>query len=78
MRPLEHDMSTARVQSAAASAGVGAHAYAQGSEIHFGAGQYAPEAGGNQLLGHELTHVIQQGSGPRIGDINTAVGHYAR
>lgn len=58
-------------------AGLGAQAYTHGSDLHFGAGQYAPGAGNSQLLGHELAHVVQQGGAP-MPDINTAVGHYAR
>ncbi|WP_164821680.1 eCIS core domain-containing protein, partial [Paenibacillus koleovorans] len=43
---------------------VGALAYAQGSDIHFAPGQYNPESkSGQELLGHELTHVVQQRQG---------------
>jgi hypothetical protein len=43
---------------------VGALAYAQGNEIHFAPGQYSPESkGGQELLGHELAHVVQQREG---------------
>jgi hypothetical protein len=35
-----------------------AEAYTQGTDIHFAAGTYSPE-----LLGHELTHVVQQAQG---------------
>jgi hypothetical protein len=43
---------------------VGALAYTQGSDIHFAPGQYQPDTGkGQQLLGHELTHVVQQREG---------------
>ena len=43
---------------------VGAMAYTQGTDVHFAPGQFKPEsAAGQQLLGHELTHVIQQGQG---------------
>lgn len=39
-------------------------AYTQGSEIHFAPGHYQPDtAQGKQLLGHELTHVVQQRQG---------------
>lgn len=41
---------------------LGALAYTVGKDIVFAPGQYAPgTAGGRQLLGHELTHVAQQG-----------------
>ena len=43
---------------------VGALAYTQGSDIHFAPGQFKPETNsGQQLLGHELTHVVQQREG---------------
>jgi hypothetical protein len=43
----------------------GAQAYTQGSEIHFQPGSLNPhtEAGQN-LLGHELAHVVQQQGNP--------------
>jgi hypothetical protein len=43
---------------------MGALAYAQGNEIHFAPGKYDPESqGGKELIGHELTHIIQQKKG---------------
>lgn len=61
-----YDFSQVRVHTdagAAASArSVGALAYTVGRDVVFGAGQYAPEtSGGQRLLAHELTHVVQQG-----------------
>ncbi len=42
----------------------GALAYTQGQDIHFAPGQYDPKSdSGQELLGHELTHVVQQGQG---------------
>ncbi len=39
-------------------------AYTQGNNIHFTPGQYNPESQkGQELLGHELTHVVQQREG---------------
>jgi hypothetical protein len=39
-------------------------AYTQGNDIHFAPGQYSPETSkGQELLGHELTHVVQQRQG---------------
>ena len=39
-------------------------AYTQGTDIHFAPGQFKPDtSAGQQLLGHELTHVIQQAEG---------------
>ena len=43
---------------------VDALAYTQGADIHFAPGQFKPESSaGQQLLGHELTHVVQQNQG---------------
>ncbi|MFZ1357403.1 MAG: DUF4157 domain-containing protein [Saprospiraceae bacterium] len=42
----------------------GALAYTQGNDIHFAPGQYDPSSqSGQELLGHELTHVQQQREG---------------
>ena len=64
------DFSQVRVhtdsRAAATANSIQARAFTVGSNIAFGAGQYAPESGeGRHLLAHELTHVIQQnGSQP--------------
>jgi Domain of unknown function (DUF4157) len=43
---------------------IGALAFTQGSNVHFAPGQYNPQSSSGQaLLGHELTHVVQQRSG---------------
>jgi hypothetical protein len=43
----------------------GAKAYTQGSEIHFQPGGIDPHTEeGQNLLGHELAHVVQQGGNP--------------
>jgi len=43
---------------------LGALAYTQGSDVHFASGQYNPGSQkGQELLGHELTHVVQQREG---------------
>jgi hypothetical protein len=43
---------------------LGALAYTQGNHIHFSPNQYQPHSQtGRQLLGHELTHVVQQRQG---------------
>ena len=43
---------------------VGALAYTQGHDVHFAPGQFKPESStGQQLLGHELAHVVQQREG---------------
>jgi hypothetical protein len=62
-----HDFSQVKVHTdplAAKSAqSINALAYTSGNNIVFGSGQYSPHTnGGKRLLGHELTHVVQQGS----------------
>jgi uncharacterized protein DUF4157 len=47
---------------------VQAHAYTVGTDIVFQSGKYAPESdSGKHMLAHELTHVVQQRSGPVAG-----------
>ena len=65
---LGADLSGVRVHrsadSAAAADAVGARAYTVGQDIHFGAGQYAPQDPfGMHLLAHEVAHTVQQSSG---------------
>jgi Domain of unknown function (DUF4157) len=71
-RALGVDLSDVRVHTdgaAAASAhAVQAHAYTVGNDVVFGAGQYQPGTeSGQRTLAHELTHVVQQRSGPVSG-----------
>ncbi len=43
---------------------IGALAFTQGSHIHFAPGQYNPSTPqGQAIIGHELTHVVQQRAG---------------
>lgn len=59
------DFSGVRVHPDSSSAPeVGALAYTQGTDIHFAPGQFKPDtSAGQQLLGHELAHVVQQAEG---------------
>ncbi|MCD8184817.1 MAG: DUF4157 domain-containing protein [Bacteroides sp.] len=59
------DFSSVRVHPESSKAPeVGALAYTQGTDIHFAPGQFKPDTStGQQLLGHELAHVIQQAEG---------------
>jgi hypothetical protein len=59
------DFSGVRVHPRSSRAtALGALAYTQGSEIHVAPGQWAPETRqGQELLGHELAHVVQQREG---------------
>jgi pimeloyl-ACP methyl ester carboxylesterase len=43
---------------------LGAKAYAQGKDVHFAPGEFQPNSKeGQELIGHELTHVVQQKEG---------------
>ena len=53
-----------RVHQDGAASSIGATAYTQGSHIHFQPGRFSPNSdSGQKLLGHELTHVVQQRHG---------------
>jgi hypothetical protein len=61
-----HEFGQVRVhadgRAADAAAALDARAFTAGSEIVFGAGQYAPQSpAGQRLLAHELAHVVQSG-----------------
>lgn len=52
----------------ALSKDLGARAFTTGQDIFFRSGEYQPaSSGGQQLLAHELTHTIQQATGPVDG-----------
>lgn len=58
------DFSAVRVHEGPQASAVGALAFTQGTEIHFAPGQYDPDSQrGQELLGHELAHVVQQAQG---------------
>jgi hypothetical protein len=61
------DFSAVRIHEGPQAPAIGALAYTQGTDIHFAPGQYTPSSqGGQELLGHELAHVVQQAQG-RVG-----------
>jgi hypothetical protein len=69
---LGHDFSDVRVHddstAAASASAVNAHAYTVGSNVVFQRDKYDPSTQeGKTTLAHELTHVIQQRSGPVDG-----------
>jgi hypothetical protein len=74
------DFSQVRVHEDDRASQVGAQAYTQGNNIHFAPGQYSPGSEtGQQLIGHELTHVVQQRAGRvtaqgKGGPINAEAG----
>lgn len=58
------DFSGVRVHVGPEASSIGALAFTLGSQIHFSPGQYDPQTQrGQRLLGHELTHVLQQRAG---------------
>jgi hypothetical protein len=69
---LGHDFGDVRVhadgQAGESASSVGAHAYTVGNEVVFQPSSYAPDTvDGQRMLAHELTHVVQQRSGPVDG-----------
>ena len=66
-RAFGADFSAVRIHQGDRAAAIGALAYTQGTDIHFAPGRYDPSStAGQELLGHELAHVVQQSSG-RVG-----------
>lgn len=52
---------------------VQARAFTTGSDIYFAGGEYAPRSSaGQQLLAHELTHVVQQRGAPTTGELRVS------
>ena len=71
-RRLGSDFGDVRVHTGAdaheSAQSVGANAYTVGSDVVFQNGQYDPSSDqGRHTLAHELTHVVQQRSGPVDG-----------
>jgi hypothetical protein len=69
---LARDFSHVRVHTGDVAASyvaeAGAEAFTAGSDIYFAPGRYQPETPqGQALIGHELTHVVQQASLPKLG-----------
>ena len=67
-RGIGHDFSDVRVHTSSEaddlSKRLGALAFTNGADIFFRAGRYDPvSSSGQELLAHELTHVVQQSSG---------------
>lgn len=61
---LGGDFSDVRIHVGSEVAAIGAIAFTWGSDIHFAPGYYNPHSiQGQQLLGHELAHVLQQRAG---------------
>lgn len=85
-RAFGSDFSHVRVHTDSAEApALGARAFTRGSELHFAPGQWSPDTErGQQLIGHELAHVVQQAQGrvaapqAKPGDLGLAASPAAR
>jgi hypothetical protein len=63
-RALGADFSGVRVHQDERAGAIGANAFASGDDVHFAAGTYDPASrAGQELIGHELAHVVQQRAG---------------
>jgi hypothetical protein len=52
---------------------VSARAFATGSDVYFAQGEYQPGTkGGDSLIAHELTHVVQQRGAPASGPLTVS------
>ena len=52
---------------------VEARAFTTGADIYFAGGEYSPSSSsGQQLLAHELTHVVQQRGAPTTGELTVS------
>jgi Domain of unknown function (DUF4157) len=67
-RSFGEDFARVRIHEGPGPSTVGAVALAQGSDLHFAPGHYRPGTpSGDALIGHELTHVVQQRHGQAAG-----------
>jgi hypothetical protein len=58
------DFSDVRVHVGPEASSIGAYAFTHGNSIYFAPGQFNPSSyAGDQLIGHELAHVVQQKTG---------------
>jgi len=65
------DFSAVRVHIGNEASTIGASAFTHGTDLYFAPGQYNPQTPqGQRLLGHELTHVVQQ----RAGRVRSPLG----
>lgn len=67
----------ADANAAEAADALSARAFTVGRDIYFGGGEYQPATrSGMRLLGHELAHVVQQGSGIQASGISRSGDAY--
>lgn len=63
-RAFRTDFSSVRIFESLDATSIGALAFTRGTDIFFAPGRYQPETQkGQELLGHELAHVVQQSQG---------------
>ncbi len=63
-RAFSTNFNNVRIHTGSQAKLIKAQAYTQGNNIHFAPGKYNPDSqSGQELLGHELTHVVQQKAG---------------
>ncbi len=61
---FDFSFASVRMHEGGEARSMGALAYTQGTDVHFAPGQYDPaSARGQELIGHELAHVVQQSEG---------------
>lgn len=61
---LGSDLTAVRVHQTPHAQAIGARAFTRGDDLYFAPGAYDPESPqGRELIGHELTHVVQQRQG---------------
>lgn len=73
-RAFGADFGAVRVREDPAAAELGARAFTRGTDIHVAPGHYDPSSpAGQELLGHELAHVVQQAQG-RVRPTGQAAG----
>lgn len=71
---FQADFSTVRVHEGPTAHAMGALAFTLGEDLHFAPGWYDPASrAGVELLGHELTHVVQQRAGRVVNPFGTGV-----
>lgn len=79
---FHHDFSKVRVhsdeKSAESAEAINASAYTVGRHLVFAGGAYAPETEyGQQLLAHELAHVVQQGGTAPVSDLELGASNHS-
>jgi hypothetical protein len=63
-KALDADFSEVRIHEGGEASAIGAKAFTRRHDIFFAPGQYDPTSEpGRELIGHELTHVVQQAQG---------------